>query len=207
MRPRHGTAVVRAADEHRGEHIHRARPASSGKRQHAVAPAPRRPMLRTQPQTVSGAVLPAAGSRRPGAGSPARFLRGRVVQADGQNRPRRRKGQPRSICSQGVSRSDREITQKSCISGAPSTAAPDSAAVTPGTTSTSTPAYSPASCSRGPGHAVHARVAAAHHGHRLAPPRPSSSAQRQRSSSLRHGGDIPSPCPGTGAAPDPDTPV
>ena len=37
----------------------------------------------------------------------------------------------RSICSHGVSRSDREITQKSCISGAPSTAAPESAETEP----------------------------------------------------------------------------
>ena len=41
----------------------------------------------------------------------------------------------RSMVSQGVSRSDRLMTAKSWVSGAPSTAPPLSAAVTPGTTS------------------------------------------------------------------------
>ena len=55
-----------------------------------------------------------------------------------------------SIFSMGVSRSEREITQKSCMRGAPSTAAPEVAEVTPGTTSTSTLGYSPSSSRMGP---------------------------------------------------------
>ena len=43
-----------------------------------------------------------------------------------------------SMTSHGVSRSEREITQKSWASGAPSTAPPLRAAVRPGTTSTAT---------------------------------------------------------------------
>ena len=54
------------------------------------------------------------------------------------------------MVSQGVSRSEREMTQKSCMSGAPSTAAPESAAVTPGTTSISTASTPSASWSKGP---------------------------------------------------------
>ena len=47
-----------------------------------------------------------------------------------------------SIFSQGVSRSLREMTAKSWVSGAPSTAAPPQAAVMPGTTSMSMGGYS-----------------------------------------------------------------
>ena len=42
------------------------------------------------------------------------------------------------MTAHGVSLSEREITQKSCASGAPSTAPPLSAAVSPGTISTVT---------------------------------------------------------------------
>ena len=47
-----------------------------------------------------------------------------------------------SMVSQGVRRSLRLMTAKSCISGAPRTAAPEEAAVTPGTISTETSGYS-----------------------------------------------------------------
>ena len=88
----------------------------------------------------------------------------------------------RSICSHGVSRSDREITQKSCISGAPSTAAPESAEVTPGTTSTSAPPYSPASCKSGPA-MPYTPASPLHTSATVRPAAAVSSAQRQRSSS------------------------
>ena len=54
------------------------------------------------------------------------------------------------MASQGVSRSERDTTQKSWPKGAPSTAPPERAAVTPGTTWTSTPGYWGASCSSSP---------------------------------------------------------
>ena len=63
-----------------------------------------------------------------------------VVEADDKVRLRR-SGQRFSIFSQGVKRSLREITAKSWVSGAPSTAAPPQAAVMPGTTSISMGGY------------------------------------------------------------------
>ena len=105
------------------------------------------PMLRAIPQTVSGAFCSSstsharcrvsfrcreAGLYRQTEKSPSAAQRSRV-----------------SITFQSVSRSDSEITQKSCPSGAPSSAAPDTAAVTPGITTISTPGYSSLSSSTG----------------------------------------------------------
>ena len=84
------------------------------------------------------------------------------------------------MTSQGVSRSDRESTAKSCIKGAPSTAAPARAAVTPGTTWISTSGNWGASSSTGPAmpytpaSPLHTRAV-------VRPDRARSSAARQRS--------------------------
>lgn len=91
-----------------------------------------------------------------------------------------------SIVSQGVSRSEREITQKSCISGAPSTAAPERAAVTPGTTWMSTSPIPSASWSSGPA-MPYTPASPLHRKATVLPARAVSKAQRQRSSSCRMG--------------------
>ena len=74
----------------------------------------------------------------------------------------------RSITCQGVCRSDSEIETWSCPSGAPSTAAAASAAVTPGTPITSIDVVG--DLKRRAAHRVDARVAGADQGHR--PPGP-----------------------------------
>ena len=87
------------------------------------------------------------------------------------------------MTSHGVSRSESETTQKSCPSGAPSTAPPESAAVTPATTRISTAGNWGANCSSSPA----MPYTPASPLHTKATSRPDcavSSAQRQRSSSF-----------------------
>ena len=109
---------------------------------------PSRPMFRTQPQRVAGSLSSSKMSQARRRCSVRFFEPGlyRTREKSPWAAHRRRF----SMVSQGVSRSEREITQKSCMSGAPSTAAPESAAVTPGTTSISTSSTPSASWSKGP---------------------------------------------------------
>ena len=85
-----------------------------------------------------------------------------------------------SITAQGVSRSDREMTQKSWPTGAPSRAPPDRAEVTPGTTSTSTSGNRGASWSTGPA-MPYTPASPLHTRATVLPPSAASNAQRHRS--------------------------
>src|SRR5699024_1951454 len=98
---------------------------------------PARPMLRTQPQGVSG--LRPASSRMPQARRSVSFRRREAGLYRQRTKSPATAARSRfSMTCQGVSRSDSETVQKSCPSGAPRAAAPARAAVTPGITSTST---------------------------------------------------------------------
>ena len=104
-------------------------------------------MFRTQPQTVSPLRVRSKISQARRRWS-FRFLEEGLYRQMAKS-PSAAQVSRFSMTAQGVSRSDREMTQKSWPRGAPSTAPPERAAVTPATTSTSTSGYSPASSSTG----------------------------------------------------------
>ena len=101
----------------------------------SVNDSPSRPMLRTRPQTVSGGTVSSRISQARRRWSVRFLLDGlySTMQKSPAAAPRRRC----SILSHGVSRSDRLMHAKSHVSGEPSTAPPEQAAVMPGITSTS----------------------------------------------------------------------